>query len=200
VYSTPGSYTVSLTATGPGGSNTKTSTGLVTVTAASSGNGCPCTIWPSSAAPTIAADSDTTAVELGVKIKSDVAGYITGIRFYKSATNTGTHVGSLWTRSGQLLARATFSGESASGWQQVSFSMPVAITANTVYVASYHTNAGHYANDDNYFAGTGVDRGPLHALKNGVSGSNGVYAYGANPTFPASSYRATNYWVDVVLQ
>lgn len=198
VYSTAGTYTVSLTVSGPGGTNTKTSAGFITVTAASSGSNCPCTIWPSSAAPTVAADSDKSAVELGVKFESDVAGYITGIRFYKSATNAGTHIGSLWSSSGQLLARATFSGESTSGWQQVIFSTPVAISANTVYVASYHTNVGHYANDDNFFANAGVDRPPLHALRNGSSGSNGVYTYASTPAFPTSTYRATNYWVDVV--
>ena len=42
--------------------------------------------------------TDTAAVELGVKFRADVNGYITGIRFYKGSTNTGTHVGSLWTQ------------------------------------------------------------------------------------------------------
>ena len=51
----------------------------------------------------------------------------------------------------------------------------MAITANTVYVASYHTNVGHYSHDMNYFASTGVDSPPLHALADGVSGANGVY-------------------------
>src|SRR5262249_23045991 len=96
------------------------------------------TIWPSTATPIVAADPDTSAVELGIKFRSDVNGFITGIRFYKSATNTGTHVGNLWSSTGTKLASATFSGESASGWQQVNFKTPVAITANTVYVASYH--------------------------------------------------------------
>ena len=41
--------------------------------------------------------------------------------------------------SGTLLASATFTNESASGWQQVNFSNPVPITAGTTYVASYHT-------------------------------------------------------------
>ncbi len=31
----------------------------------------------------------TNSVELGVKFRSDVAGRITGIRFYKADTNTG---------------------------------------------------------------------------------------------------------------
>ena len=60
-------------------------------------------------------------MELGVKFRSDVAGTITGIRFYKAAANTGTHIANLWSNTGANLATATFSGESASGWQQVNF-------------------------------------------------------------------------------
>jgi hypothetical protein len=158
----------------------------------------PFTIWPSTATPVTAADPDTGAVELGVKFQADVSGNVTGIRFYKSTTNTGTHIGNLWTSTGTLLATATFSGETTSGWQQVLFSTPVAITANTTYVASYHTNVGHYAADANYFA-VGVDSPPLHALKNGVDGPNGVYAYGSTSKFPNQTYNASNYWVDVVV-
>jgi hypothetical protein len=167
----------------------------VTVVAAS----CPCSIWPASASPTNPADPDRSVVNLGVKFRSDQSGRITGIRFYKSTTNTGTHVGALWTSGGQLLASATFTNESASGWQQVSFTTPVAITANTVYVASYRAPSGHYAGDNGYFATSGFDSGPLHALQDGVSGGNGVYAYGGtSPLFPSSTYQASNYWVDVV--
>jgi len=120
-----------------------------------------------------------------------------GLRFYKGAANTGTHVGHLWTASGTLLASVTFAGESASGWQQASFATPVAITANTVYVASYHTNAGSYSVTASYFASAGVDSPPLHALANGVAGGNGVYQYGAG-SFPNSTFNSINYWVDVV--
>ena len=45
---------------------------------------------------------------------------------------------------------------------------------------------------------TGVDRPPLHALINGVSGTDGIYTYGASGGFPTSSFNATNYWVDVL--
>src|SRR5207302_8669396 len=92
---------------------------------------CPCTIWPSTASPVTPAANDSAAVEVGVKFKSDVGGTITGIRFYKGPGNTGTHVGTLWSSTGTKLASATFSGETASGWQQVNFSTPVTITANT---------------------------------------------------------------------
>jgi hypothetical protein len=159
---------------------------------------CPCTsLWRPTAVPTVPSAADGNAVELGVLFNSDIDGFITGIRFYKGATNTGTHVGSLWTESGVRLANAEFTGETNSGWQQVSFSTPVAIAANTVYVASYHTNVGSYSADGGYFATTGVDSPPLHALASAVSGGNGLFAYGATQ-FPTQTFNATNYWVDVM--
>lgn len=159
---------------------------------------CPCTIWPAQTVPSVVSDSDTASVNLGVKFTSDSAGTITGLRFYKGTANTGTHVGTLWSASGAVLAQATFTGETASGWQQVNFATPVAITANTVYVASYLAPVGRYAADTGYFSSAGADNAPLHALRNGVSGSNGVYAYASTTTFPTRTYQATNYWVDVV--
>ncbi|MEO8627634.1 MAG: DUF4082 domain-containing protein, partial [Betaproteobacteria bacterium] len=156
------------------------------------------TLWPATAVPVIAASAESRAIEVGVKFRSDTNGFISGIRFYKSTANTGTHLGHLWDRSGKLLATGTFTNETASGWQQVLFSAPVAIAAGTTYVASYHTDAGYYAADNSYFAVKGVDSPPLHALKDAVDGGNGVYAYGPSGTFPNSSHIATNYWVDVV--
>jgi len=158
------------------------------------------TIWSGTTVPGVVDGGDDSPVELGVKFRSDVNGSITGIRFYKLSGNTGTHVAHLWTSSGTLLATATFTGETASGWQQVLFSSPVSITANTVYVASYHALNGHYGINLNYFATTGVDSPPLHALANGVSGGNGVYAYGSTSLFPNQTYNASNYWVDVLFQ
>jgi len=173
----------------------------VSVTVGSGTSSCStgnCTIWPNTAVPAVVDSGPDSAVELGVKFKSDVAGHITGIRFYKAGANTGTHVGNLWSSAGSLLASATFSGETASGWQQVLFSSPVAISANTVYVASYHTGVGHYSDDQNYFATSGIDNLPLHTPASGVSGGNGVYAYGAGSAFPNQTWNASNYWVDVM--
>jgi uncharacterized protein YjdB len=155
-------------------------------------------IWPSNPTPAIVDGGDPGAVELGVKFRSDVAGSITGIRFYKSAANTGTHVGNLWSSAGAKLGTVTFTGETASGWQQMNFATPVAIQANTVYVASYFAPNGHYSATLDYFATQGVDTPPLHALSSGVSGVNGVYAYGAASSFPTSMFRTQSYWVDVM--
>ena len=159
---------------------------------------CPCTVWPNTATPTTVDAGADSPVELGVSFRADTNGSITGIRFYKSAGNTGTHVGNLWSSTGTLLATATFTGETASGWQQVIFSSPVAITANTVYVASYHSTIGHYSADSNYFATSGTDNAPLHALVNSTAAPDGRYAYGSTSIFPTSTYQSTNYWVDVV--
>ena len=180
--------------------NLETPSAGIAVTVGGGGTACTnnCTIWPSTAVPGTADAGPDNAVELGVKFKADVNGTITGIRFYKGSGNTGTHVGNLWSSSGQLLASATFTGETASGWQQMSFATPVPITAGTVYVASYHTNVGHYSDDLSYFATKGVDNPPLHALQDGVSGFNGVFAYGSGSSFPSQGWNSSNYWVDVV--
>ena len=69
------------------------------------------------------------------------------MRFYKAPTNTGTHVGHLWSRTGTLLATATFNSESGSGWQTVSFAKAIPVTAGVTYVASYYAPAGHYSAD-----------------------------------------------------
>jgi hypothetical protein len=157
----------------------------------------PGSIWASSATPSTIS-SDAQPVELGLKFRSDVTGFITGIRFYKGASNIGPHVGSLWTANGTLLASATFVGETTAGWQQVTFAAPVAISSNTTYVASYHTNTGHFADDFGYFASSGHDNAPLHALKDGQDGPNGLYAYSASSVFPMNTHLSQNYWVDVV--
>ena len=156
-------------------------------------------LWRNTDLPINITANDGSPIELGVRFTSQSNGFITGLRFYKSSTNTGTHIANLWTNSGQLIARATFTNETASGWQQVNFASPVAITAGTTYVASYFAPNGHFSYDDNYFATQGVSNGPLHAIPEGPAGPNGIYSYGSSSLFPNAAYLNRNYWVDVVL-
>ena len=197
----PGTYTIKSRAVDDSGNLENPGTG-VTITVTGSPPPPPPppgaqTIWSSSTTPAVITDSDTGAVELGVKFQATSTGYITGLRFYKGPSNTGTHVGHLWAANGQLLATVTFGNETASGWQQVNLAAPVQISANTTYVASYHTNVGHYSANVNYF-GTGVVNGNLQALADSVANGNGVYAYGPSGNFPADTWNKSNYWVDVV--
>jgi len=179
-------------------SNPQQTAGLPLRIVVTTSGSCPCTIWPSTAAPTNVDVEPDSSVELGVTFRSDTNGYVTGIRFYKSAGNTGTHVGNLWSSTGILLATGTFIGETASGWQQVNFPSPVAVTANIVYVASYYSAVGHYSADWDYFATSGADNAPLHALADGSAAPNGLFAYGSTSVFPGNTHQSANYWVDVV--
>ena len=190
-----GTFTILSRATDDSG-NIETPSSGISVTAAA--HDCPCDGWNSSSTPTEVDSGDGGSIEVGVKFRADYSGYITGVRFYKSSANTGTHIGNLWTSTGTLLVSATFSGETTSGWQQVSFSTPVAVAANTTYVASYFAPNGHYSADGNFFALKGLDNPPIHLLQNGVDGANGVYNYGSVSIFPTATYNSTNYWVDVV--
>jgi methionine-rich copper-binding protein CopC len=155
---------------------------------------CPCTLFDDTATPAVPSVGPGGPIEVGVKFQSAIDGYVTGMRFYKGAGNTGTHVGHLWSRTGTLLATATFSGESPTGWQQVSFSPAVAVTADTTYVASYFLPNGGYAHSGGGWRGW---RGPLTTLLPSSEGASGVYRIGSSG-FPTSSYNNNNYWADVV--
>ncbi|HSX29482.1 MAG TPA: chitosanase [Candidatus Saccharimonadales bacterium] len=149
--------------------------------------------WGNNVPKTIT-NNNSRSVELGLRFKSGVAGYVTGVRFYKGAQNTGTHTGSLWSSDGRQLATTTFTKETASGWQTAQFAKPVSIAANVTYVISYHAPKGMYSSDSGYFAKGAYVKQKLTAPKD-----NGVYIFStAKSVFPKSVYGNTNYWVDVV--
>jgi hypothetical protein len=156
----------------------------------------PVSVWTSQAVPHLAAAPTSQAAQLGLTFISSVSGYVTGLRYYKSSTNTGRHLGYLWSSTGDLLASVTFTNESASGWQQANFPTPVVVDANIPYLVSYWTMGGHYADDTGYFATSGVKNQMLYAPPDGQYGPNGSYATGN--VFPSGSSSSSNYWVDVV--
>ena len=125
-------------------------------------------------------------------------GYISGVRFYKGTTNTGVHIGNLWTTSGTLLATATFTNESASGWQQVNFS-----------------SAGRGHREHRLRRLVPHERRPLRrrpavllherrrraaprARELGDHARTACTRTAPTSTFPTSTSGASNYWVDVV--
>jgi hypothetical protein len=157
------------------------------------------TTWSTSAEPDATLSEDSKPVELGMKFRSDVAGYVTAIRFYKGPKNTGTHIGNLWASDGTRLTSVTFTNETASGWQQAFFPSPVRIAANVTYVISYYAPNGGYATRLEFFK-AGLDSPPLHALADGADGPNGVYIYATGGGYPTETFKASNYWVDVVFR
>lgn len=154
--------------------------------------------WDNGDVPRTISTSDRRSVELGMKFRSKVAGYVTGVRFYKSAQNTGTHTGSLWNANGRLMATVTFTDESRSGWQTATFDKPVSIAAKATYIVSYHAPHGHYSFNSNFLKRYNYTHKKLEALQNTNSNPNSVYKYGNQTSFPTGGANGAIYWVDVV--
>ena len=100
-------------------------------------------LWP--AAPAIVPPTNEDAsVTLGVKFSSSVTGFVKGVRFFSPDNIGGTYTGQLWSAGGTLLASGTFTGVTTNAWQELVFTTPVLIAANTTYIASYHTTGNTY--------------------------------------------------------
>jgi hypothetical protein len=143
-------------------------------------------------------DVDRNAVELGVKFDSQVDGMIGAVRFYRGADNPDGYAVHLWQADGTRLATSIVPAGTAPtvGWKEGRLVPPLPIRAGTTYVASYFTSNGCYAFEPGGLANP-IRVGSLTAPASGVSGGNGVFAYGATSRFPSSSYQKSNYWVDV---
>ncbi len=157
----------------------------------------PCSIFPADAPAVGSVSNDGSGIEVGLKFRTTVDGYVTGVRFWKNAGDFGTYTGHLWSGAGTLLAEGPFAIDTTAGWKQAVFGTPVAIMAGQFYVASSHNPAGWYSETHPYFANAFV-HAPLQVLADGEHGPNGIFAYSAIPVFPNQSFLATNYWVDVV--
>jgi hypothetical protein len=191
-----GTYGVRVTATDLGGLSASETFNVAVSTAPATYS-----LFSASSTPAQTNLNDGQQLEVGVKFQSNVAGEITGIKFYRSANDNGQNVVDLWTTTGTKLASATFTNTTASGWQTVNFATPVAIAANTNYIASYHTTGAYVATDG--FFNNAVTNGPLTAQSSAVAGGNGVYAYGGSATtglFPNNTYDSANYYADVVFR
>ncbi len=148
-------------------------------------------IWPPTALPSndsvqrCGAPSTWAQVPLGLERLHHGDPLLQG-----GCNDTGAHTGALWTSAGQQLATVTFTNESAIGWQQANLITPVAIAANTVYVVSYLSPHGPSSPLTSATSREGaIDNPPLHALRDGDSGANGVFLYSSTQAFPNADPR-----------
>jgi hypothetical protein len=137
-------------------------------------------------------------IELGVRFRSSITGFVKGVKFFKTPGNYGIHTGQLYSFDGALMATAVFVNETDSGWQNVLFSPAVAISANTTYIAAYYSSLGNYVGTRNGL-NIAITNGSLTALADGADGTNGLYKYSATPAFPGTGFMSSNYWVDVIV-
>ena len=179
-------YTVSISGAKDLGGTAMTAPVTTTFTTAGV-SACPCSLLASSATPVTSDSGDASAITVGLKFTADTDGFLTGLRYYRDAANTGVHTGTLYSATGAVLATLTF-GTGDPGWQYATFATPVPITAGTTYVASTFMPNGHYSSAPGFFASPVVNS-PL-------TGTSGTYTYGGD-AFPTSSWNNGYYYVDV---
>ena len=141
--------------------------------------------------PALASLTDGVPYELGMKFKVARSGSIHAIRYWKASGDTGTHVGRIWSSTGALLASVTFTGESASGWQQQALSNPLSVNPNATYIVSVNIGSRYPITPSGL--GSPIVRGDIGSV---ADSNNGVFG---NPfAFPTNSYQSSNYFRDVV--
>lgn len=182
-------YTVDLTAASAEGLASDSSGAWSFTTAQATPEAECCSLFPPDTVPLIAQVADGRPVVLGTAFRSAADGAVRGIRFYKGPGNAGTHTGRLFAADGTVLASATFTAETGSGWQSVTFSSPVHIRAGGQYVAAYTSPTGTYSVTPGQFA-SAYEYGPLS-----VEASGGRFTYSGG--YPGSS-SAASYLVDVM--
>ena len=188
--------------------NSTVSVGTINVSSGGSGAGGELlSLWDEQAVDATSYN-DATPINFGVTFRSDVDGYVTGVKFFNPefGNQSGNDVGKLWAcnsadcflgSGGTELASATFAADGSEGWKTARFSTPVHISPSTFYIVSYYATAGRYKASPFYFSND-YHNAPLHALKSSTT-QNGSF----NPSgsgFPSNTFNSTNYWVDVEFQ
>ncbi len=152
------------------------------------------------ATPTVAdGGPDPQYLQLGMQFEVTQPMYATGVRFYKSTLNTGTHVGKLWSVYGGNdfeLSAVTFTNETGNGWQSANFPAPVELVPGQSYIIAYSTTAGHYAADAHFNWSPYDTLSPLRT-SNTINATHGGFS-GSPDAAPTNSYQDSNYWVDVI--
>lgn len=160
----------------------------------------PYSILPNDGVPDGFESSGSDAEELGVRFYPTVDGEIRGLRFYRSPNDLGGNTGHLWAEDGTLLGSVDFPFSPSEGWVTGEFDSPIPVSANVIYIASYHTSGG-YSYSPFYFAEADVMGTGLVAPRDGTTGgSNGIYCSGSVPCAPTNNntFHSNNYWADVL--
>lgn len=158
-----------------------------------------CGEWRLDAQGFCTANDARNGVELGVKFQASRSLFVTGVRLYRTDFNTVT--GSLWDGEGARLATGTFAPAATAGWQDMTFSKPVAISPGQTYIASYHSPATKYAFKYGFFDDE-LTRGPVTALRAVAGDPNGVHCYdnAQRCSFPTRAHHSSTYWVTPLWQ
>ena len=139
--------------------------------------------------------------ELGMRFRTSASGRLLTLRVWHPAGGPSTYALRLWrvtgSQSGEVLANLTVPATTANAWIEGALSAPISLDPNETYVVSYAVAAGqNYLSQPGGLSSSRMS-GPLMAP---AAGGNGVFAVGAQRSFPSQSYNGSNYWLDVGFQ
>ena len=163
------------------------------------------------AALTADASPYTMGVQFSVTLTAGATAVLAGIRFFSAAGAAILPQNiALYAVTGPVQVAnqaASWSGAAGSGWVTALFNTPPALTSGTAYKGCIFQNtaANFYSSTGAYWssgAGSGgITNGPLSAPNNaGGNGGQDTFSQGAVIGYPNTSFNATNYWIDVVVQ
>jgi Ca2+-binding RTX toxin-like protein len=146
---------------------------------------------------------DPADYELGTRFTVTQNGVITQLRYYRGyidALDADTRTLTLWNTDGSPTGASgtVISDAGETGWQVLTLTTPVSVTAGTSYVVSYgydQVGTDQYAYQSQYF-GSAVS-GPGGIVTAPIGGGLFNVAPGS---FPTASFENAAYWVDVTFE
>ncbi len=174
------------------------------------------TLFPA-AAPTIPYVAEGVPVTISTGFYTTEDGTVTGCEFYAPSTVIGTFDAVLFSvtaddspaesGTGTVLATATFGTLTPAANNQVMFSSPVAVTANTAYRIAVRTSHGRYTATPSFFnsyeqvSALGDLRAYAHGSTVGSMAflANGSYIEGV-ASYPFKTYNANCYFVSPIFE
>lgn len=152
-------------------------------------------------APTGLDVTDEASYELGVVVHALAAGEVTHVRFYCHPIGElewPIHV-HVWNITGALVGEGVATGPkpSVDGWVQVALTEPVPVLAGVKFVVSYFkkgVGTGYFHTSEYWDHNEPLVPEVMEALDIDENGRFNAEA----SAFPASTFNAGNYWVDLV--
>lgn len=151
--------------------------------------------------PSVPEVNTPPSVILGLKFQVRLPGSITGVMFWKSPSDSGTHYGDLWTDTNVLLTSGTNApaAESSGGWQTILFPTPIAVVPGVNYYAVRRSPLGYYGYDSNALTSQQIKANFIIPPTAGgirvLPGTAGSYYPGSLST---GGTDTNNYYVDAV--
>lgn len=152
--------------------------------------------------PTNDSGGDAIPVTLALRMKTDVAGRVFGVRFFRDLADGDPHIGMLFAASNLELLDVTLfhqvvaAGSGADGWHSAYFRKAHRFAADDRFVVGVMFGHGRYWLTPGALNGTDMTNGNLHITADGDGGDNGLYQYGF--IIPDQTFGHAAYGVDVI--